>query len=542
MHLATYSKGDAGRMLAHYERAIGPRDHIDPDGRVVDLWALLDTGSGSGSGSGSARERFESLCDGVEMGAKTRPLADWVATVPEGWTDSPVRLLAAVTDILAERVGLENVVGAWAHLDEPGARPHVHFAFVPRVEAPVMTNDKTRPLLWTERDERKNPAHVAGTQKVDGKGTPRWERVPKVGADGRPVTRVTASASKMFSRAEMRDMHAYMERELCRTLGVARVGMVLPESQRGRKELSRLDHADYAAATAELARADAEAGRAAMREAVAKRRQRTAEGELDGTKAALEAAQGELAATTREAAAMARERDSAASEVAALERQRVETRGILGGLQTDVAKKRAQAADLDGRISEKTADLAAIEGRIGDFSKKEDAARQRLEWVQGEVRDLVESVEEAGPIKLARFARGEGGGEALRAAREREQAAGRANKELRGRLAALQAERDGVERRIAGLEQGNRGLRGRLERLRGSVEDAWRRLLDAADAYPFAWIEGVGERTAYLLNYIGLKAYAGAQPLRERLDTAAEASRAQEAQQPADKRRRGRHL
>ena len=52
----------------------------------------------------------------------------------------------------------------------------------------------------------------------------------------------------------------------------------------------------------------------------------------------------------------------------------------------------------------------------------------------------------------------------------------------------------------------------------------------------------MGERTAYLLNHIGLKAYAGAQPLRERLDAAAEVSRAQEVHQPAAKRRRGRHL
>ena len=45
MHLATYSNRDAGRMLAHYERSIGERDHIDMDLPVYNLAPEHDGGS-----------------------------------------------------------------------------------------------------------------------------------------------------------------------------------------------------------------------------------------------------------------------------------------------------------------------------------------------------------------------------------------------------------------------------------------------------------------------------------------------------------------
>ena len=245
MHLATYSKADAGRMLAHYERAIGERDHIDRDGVVYNL--------GPEPGS-DIHERFRTLTEGLEIGAKTRPLADFVVTTPRSYEGDAESLFKAVYDSLAARVGEEHVVAAYVHLDEPGARPHMHFAFVPVVETPVMTNDKTQPLLWTERDEKKNPAHKAGTQKRDSKGTPRYKRVPLLGEDGRPVVRRTAAASKIFSKEDMRELHPQVEAEVCAALGIDRVGLVLDEDDDARK-LSALDHSEYERTTATIARA-----------------------------------------------------------------------------------------------------------------------------------------------------------------------------------------------------------------------------------------------------------------------------------------------
>lgn len=252
MHLATYSKGDAGKMLAHYDRSIGERDHIDRDGVVYNLAPEFD---------GGVQARFRTLCEGIEIGAKTKPLADWVITKPEGYHGDTREFFRAVYDFMAEMVGEERIVCAYIHMDEPGAEPHMHFAFVPVVETAVMTNDKSQPLRWTKKDEKKNPAHKAVEVKKDSKGTVRYKRVPLLGEDGEPVVRRTATASKLFTKKDMAEIHPAMEKHLCRALGVERVGMLLDEKdreQKAKKTLSKLDHEEYVAVTREIERAGRE--------------------------------------------------------------------------------------------------------------------------------------------------------------------------------------------------------------------------------------------------------------------------------------------
>lgn len=252
MHLATYSKGDAGKMLAHYDRSIGERDHIDRDGVVYNLDPEFD---------GGVQARFRTLCEGIEIGAKTKPLADWVITKPEGYHGDTREFFKAVYDFMAEMVGEKRIVCAYVHMDEPGAEPHMHFAFVPVVETAVMTNDKSQPLRWTKKDEKKNPAHKAGEVKKDSKGTVRYKRVPLLGEDGEPVVRCTATASKLFTKKNMAEIHPAIEKHLCRALGVERVGMLLDEKdreQKAKKTLSKLDHEEYVAVTREIERAGRE--------------------------------------------------------------------------------------------------------------------------------------------------------------------------------------------------------------------------------------------------------------------------------------------
>lgn len=252
MHLATYSKGDAGKMLAHYDRSIGERDHIDRDGVVYNLAPEFE---------GGVQARFRTLCAGIEIGAKTKPLADWVITKPEGYHGDTRDFFKSVYDFMAEMVGEERIVCAYVHMDEPGAEPHMHFAFVPVVETAVMTNDKSQPLRWTKKDEEKNPAHKAGEVKKDSKGTDRYKRVPLLGEDGKPVMRRTATASKLFTKADMAEIHPAIEKYLCKALGVERVGMLLDEKdreQKAKKTLSKLDHEEYVAVTNEIERAGRE--------------------------------------------------------------------------------------------------------------------------------------------------------------------------------------------------------------------------------------------------------------------------------------------
>lgn len=252
MHLATYSNSDAGRMLAHYDRSIGHRDHIDRDGVVYNLGPETDKG---------VHERYRELTKGIEIGPKTKPLADWVITKPEGFTGDTGEFFKAVYDFMAETVGEERIVCAYVHLDEPGAQPHMHFAFVPVVETAVMTNDKSQPLRWTKKDEEKNAAHKAGEVKRDSKGTVRYKRVPLLGEDGRQVVRRTATASKLFTKKDMAEIHPAIEKHLCKALGVERVGMLLDEKdreQKAKKTLSKLDHEEYVAVTREIERAGRE--------------------------------------------------------------------------------------------------------------------------------------------------------------------------------------------------------------------------------------------------------------------------------------------
>lgn len=357
MHIQTYSSGDVGRMLAHYDRSIGPRDHIDPSLPVVDMMP---------EGSGSGMERYRRITEGLEIGPKTRPLADIVVTKPKGYDGDALELFRAAYTELAGKVGEGNVVSAHVHLDEPGAQPHMHFAFVPVVETPVMTNDKTRPLLWTRADEAKNPAHRAGTQKTDGKGTPRWRRVPKLDADGRPVMRRTASASKMFSKQAMRELHPQMEKALCAALGVDRVGITL-DADDDRRKLSGLDHREYERLTAEVGRQRQEVER--LDRAIAKTKRQGRE---------LVARNRELA---QDNAAMGDRLSAKRDEMKGLERRNAE-------LNEAIADKQGDLIELDSAVSDKEFELQDARERLECLQQAGERASERIEQLESIVADV----------------------------------------------------------------------------------------------------------------------------------------------------------
>ena len=105
---------------------------------------------------------------------------------------------------MTEVYGEDNVVAAWVHMDEPNARPHMHFDFVPVTE------------------------------------------------DGR------LSAKDIMSRTHLRQMHPRMQELVSADLG-HEVPFLLPDEERGRRELSRLDAKDWRAARDELSRAEEQA-------------------------------------------------------------------------------------------------------------------------------------------------------------------------------------------------------------------------------------------------------------------------------------------
>lgn len=397
MHLATYSKGDAGRMLAHYDRSIGERDHIDRDGIVYNLAPEFE---------GGVQARFRTLCAGLEIGAKTKPLADWVITKPEGYHGDTREFFRAVYGFMAEKVGEDRIVCAYVHLDEPGAEPHMHFAFVPVVETAVMTNDKSQPLRWTKKDEEKNAAHKAGEEKRDSKGTVRYKRVPLLGEDGKPVVRRTATASKLFTKADMAEIHPAIEKHLCAVLGVERVGMQLDEKdreQKAKKTLSKLDHEEYVAVTREIERAGREVAELSERSECL--RQEVEELEP------LAVTFGESVRTLYKARGdESRERELEAEEsglrsgIVELERQVQEARSRAGQLERDIERLGMGVRDAGercerarGRVARLIERLGCIPTGLSEFATAigrklgfhvRDAFAARLDWAVGVSADM----------------------------------------------------------------------------------------------------------------------------------------------------------
>lgn len=397
MHLATYSKGDAGRMLAHYDRSIGERDHIDRDGIVYNLAPEFE---------GGVQARFRTLCAGLEIGAKTKPLADWVITKPEGYHGDTREFFRAVYGFMAEKVGEDRIVCAYVHLDEPGAEPHMHFAFVSVVETAVMTNDKSQPLRWTKKDEEKNAAHKAGEEKRDSKGTVRYKRVPLLGEDGKPVVRRTATASKLFTKADMAEIHPAIEKHLCAVLGVERVGMQLDEKdreQKAKKTLSKLDHEEYVAVTREIERAGREVAELSERSECL--RQEVEELEP------LAVTFGESVRTLYKARGDgSRERELEAEEsglrsgIVELERQVQEARSRAGQLERDIERLGMGVRDAGercerarGRVARLIERLGCIPTGLSEFATAigrklgfhvRDAFAARLDWAVGVSADM----------------------------------------------------------------------------------------------------------------------------------------------------------
>lgn len=397
MHLATYSKGDAGRMLAHYDRSIGERDHIDRDGIVYNLAPEFE---------GGVQARFRTLCAGLEIGARTKPLADWVITKPEGYHGDTREFFRAVYGFMAKKVGEDRIVCAYVHLDEPGAEPHMHFAFVPVVETAVMTNDKSQPLRWTKKDEEKNAAHKAGEEKRDSKGTVRYKRVPLLGEDGKPVVRRTATASKLFTKADMAEIHPAIEKHLCAVLGVERVGMQLDEKdreQKAKKTLSKLDHEEYVAVTREIERAGREVAELSERSECL--RQEVEELEP------LAVTFGESVRTLYKARGDgSRERELEAEEsglrsgIVELERQVQEARSRAGQLERDIERLGMGVRDAGercerarGRVARLIERLGCIPTGLSEFATAigrklgfhvRDAFAARLDWAVGVSADM----------------------------------------------------------------------------------------------------------------------------------------------------------
>lgn len=273
------------------------------------------------------------------LGLKRRPRSDavlmceWVVTLPESERGGEREFFEAVYGAMAARYGADNVVSCWVHRDEPGARPHMHFDWVP------------------------------------------------VTRDGR------LSAKEVLSRKELLAVHRDLGRELSQALG-HEVHLLLPSEERGRRELSRLNDRQYRDAMAERERASAEAASASERAAAAEgaRRaaedaQRVAQDRLECLQRGVEDAESLAQAGLGEVRRVAREGRYVGGRESAAQAENRELRGRLASLEGESRELGGRCESLE---AEKASSPAAIQGleqdvrRLGGRVRELGARKERL--------------------------------------------------------------------------------------------------------------------------------------------------------------------
>jgi hypothetical protein len=257
MHLQGFTVGQIGPIINHVTR-----HGADPDqSRYTYSNEAIDAARTAENYAISATPDPAAFIAGRVEAVDRKPrknsnlLSSIVVTLPKNdlLEGREREFFEAVAALLSERVGVENVIGGYVHLDE--SQPHMHFLFTPVVRTPVTENDKSRPLL--DKD---------GEQRRDRRGVPLWERRQKLDERGRPVFKTAFAQSKMFTREGLEALHPDMERGLRERFGF-RAGIRLEDE--GERQLSRLDQNEYKSAKARLAeqREELEAQEAAIAEA-----------------------------------------------------------------------------------------------------------------------------------------------------------------------------------------------------------------------------------------------------------------------------------
>lgn len=257
MHLQGFTVGQIGPIINHVTR-----HGADPDqSRYTYGNEAIDAARTADNYAISATPDPAAFIAGRAESVDRKPrktsnlLSSIVVTLPKNalLEGREREFFGAVADLLSERVGRENVIGGYVHMDE--SQPHMHFLFTPVVRTPVTENDKSRPLL--DKD---------GEQRRDRRGVPLWERRPKLGEDGQPVYKTAFAQSKMFDRDALDRLHPEMDEALRGRFGF-RTGLRL--DNQGERQLSRLDQNEYREAKARLAeqRAEIAEQRAAVEEA-----------------------------------------------------------------------------------------------------------------------------------------------------------------------------------------------------------------------------------------------------------------------------------
>jgi len=348
-NLAGYSKSGYEAMINHYTRHQGDPDQtkyvyrerdkdkdgksrINPD-RTFLNYAIYERRDPKQFVAAA----IESVTVPIKEGKRaTNVLSDWVITLPKNdlLEGREREFFEQSFEFMKTKVPEDLIVGGWIHMDE--ASPHMHFAFVPLVTTQAMTNDKSRPL----RD---------GQGKIlrDKKGTIRYERVPKLDAEGNPILRRSFGQSKIFDRKAMENFHPQLEKALSDHFGF-KVGIELEDE--GDKLLSSLSQPEYIKAKQALEKQQEEIAKGEERLEYlqeAQDREERAIGEIEGEIHAVEVS---------------------AAGAGAFIRAKAETRKLeveIEQLENQVRNAERGAGELGKRVEQAR---SAVDGRLADIA------------------------------------------------------------------------------------------------------------------------------------------------------------------------------
>lgn len=145
-HIEKCKASAAVALILHDERKQGLKDeHIDPKLSHLN-YNLCDRPGGS---INYMNRRIDEIMNGKKPRKDAVKLVSTIVTVPK---NLPIRetgkFMQAVFEFIAKEYGKENIVSAWVHNDEPGARPHIHIKAVPAI-----TDERTGKTRLSAKDK-----------------------------------------------------------------------------------------------------------------------------------------------------------------------------------------------------------------------------------------------------------------------------------------------------------------------------------------------------------------------------------------------------
>lgn len=220
MHTAAYTPSQVGYIENHDERfnEYYKDNHVDASLSYLNysIYPCDENGEMIKHTIGefvNERKAKVKEISGTEIKGNQKVMSSTIVTLPETLYDADENLQKAffqtTFDVLCDEVGKDNVAKAVIHYDEPNAKPHMHFIYVPAVVKTRKIKDETKPIWKKDPKTKQYELDENGNriQKTNKRGTKLFEQKDLLDENGNPVRYATISQSAMFPLKRMNRFH-----------------------------------------------------------------------------------------------------------------------------------------------------------------------------------------------------------------------------------------------------------------------------------------------------------------------------------------------